>query len=309
MSRNENFHFKQLKKEVTETLRKSEPGISKSIENWKGNDIALFQEDLKLKVNSGISEKWFYTHLKTNNEKLPRIDMLDLLSKYAGYSGWNDFINKNKESRSKAAKRKKRWKLRSVLFILIPTALIGLALTKVLSPATYNFCFIDGDRKEQIQNNSIQIILLYPGESPVYTRTNESGCFLLKTNRPQVRFVVKAPYYETDTITRILNKKMKSEDVQLKTNDYALVIHYFSTSNVTDWKKRRTQLDYMIAENAQIYQVFERGQAGMEIYNKQEFINKLTMPVSSLKNIEIIETIYTGQKISILRFYQKGNKR
>jgi hypothetical protein len=306
MSEADKYYFKLLKKELAQILKKTNPGISDEIEEWKGNDIVLFQDDLQLKVKSKISEKWFYTHLKADNEKLPRIDMLDLLSKYAGYSGWNDFIRRNKLEQTGVAVKKNKG--RKIIWLILLVAVIGCGFSityKMLVPTAYNFCFIDADLKRPIQNISIEIILLYPGESPVYTKADNSGCFRLKTNRPQVSMVIKSPYYKTDTITRILNKKMTSEDVQLYTNDYALVIHYFSTSNVTDWKKRRRQLDNMIADNALIYQVFDRGLTGMDIYNKQEFINKLTMPVSSLKNIEIIETIYTGQKISMLRFYQK----
>ncbi len=305
MSGTEKIYFEILKKKIVEVIRGSEPGIPELIKDWKGNEIVLFQEDLASREGSRISEKWFYTHLKSENDKLPRIDMLDLLSRYAGYSGWNDFMAKNKEFLPKqvsgtTTKRKIR-----ILPMLILLILLSIYAGSGLFPVTYNFCFIDANLRQPILGADIQVILLYPGESPVFTKANESGCFVLKTNQPQVSMVIKSPYYKTDTITRILNKKMKSEDVHLYTNDYALVIHYFSTSNVSDWKKRRSQLDNMIADNAQIYQVFEHGLAGMEIYNKQEFINKLTMPVSSLKNIEIIETIYSGQKISVLRFYQK----
>ncbi len=308
MSGTEKIHFDILKKEIVRVFRLTEPGVPGSIKEWKGNDIILFQEDLKAKVNGRISEKWLYTHLKAENEKLPRIDMLDLLSRYTGHTGWNDFMAKNSKNLPKPSVIKQN-KIK-VPFLLLSSTVILLAFTityKILAPTTYNFCFIDANLKKPIQNASVQVILLYPGESPVYKSADERGCFRLKTNRPQVCMIVKSPYYKTDTVTRILNKRMKSEDVQLYTNDYALVIHYFSTSNVEDWKKRRQQLDKMIAGNAQIYQVFDHGKAGMEIYNKQEFINKLTMPVSSLKNIEIIETIYTGQKISVLRFYQKEN--
>ena len=42
----------------------------------------------------------------------------------------------------------------------------------------------------------------------------------------------------------------------------------------------------------------------MEMYNKKEFVNKLTTPLKSLKSIEVIETIYSGDEISILRFTQ-----
>jgi hypothetical protein len=300
-------YFKLLKQKVAETFRITESGVPDSIENWKGNDIVLFQEDLEVKVKGRISEKWFYTHLKSDSSKLPRIDMLDMLSKYAGYSGWNNFkvSSSEKVPKSQLSKRK-TFKPTLYISALLAATIIFISF-KIFTPTTYNFCFVDSDLKDPILNSSIQIILLYPGESPVYTQTDESGCFLLKTNRTEVSFVVKAPYFKTDTITRILNKRFKNEHVHLNTNDYAVMIHFFSTSNIKDWKKRRMQLDNMIANNAQIYQVFEKENTGMEIYNKQEFINKLTMPVNSLKNIEIIETIYTGQKISTLRFYQKTN--
>jgi hypothetical protein len=45
---------------------------------------------------------------------------------------------------------------------------------------------------------------------------------------------------------------------------------------------------------------------GMEMYNKEEFIDKLTMPLNSLKNIEIIETIFDGNRIKELRFKQEN---
>ena len=60
-------------------------------------------------------------------------------------------------------------------------------------------------------------------------------------------------------------------------------------------------------ENAKIFQVYE-GTIGMEIYNKWEFINKLTLPASGLKDIEILDTEYSGEKIMHLRFKQNGTE-
>ena len=74
-----------------------------------------------------------------------------------------------------------------------------------------------------------------------------------------------------------------------------------------DWKKRRQQLDDMIAEDAQIVQIMdsdEYGETGIEMYTKKEFINKLTMPLHSLKNIDIIETVYDSGKMIQIRFKQ-----
>jgi hypothetical protein len=79
--------------------------------------------------------------------------------------------------------------------------------------------------------------------------------------------------------------------VSLHANDYALMIHYFSSMNVGDWQNRRTHLDKIIDDRAMIYQVYNQKRAiGMELYNKWEFIDKLTIPSGSLKQIEILDT-------------------
>ena len=82
------------------------------------------------------------------------------------------------------------------------------------------------------------------------------------------------------------------------------MIYYFSNSKVKDWNKRREQLDKVIADSAYICQVFNRNMMGMELYNKREFIDMLTMPTSGLKSIKIIEILYTDKKITTIRFIQ-----
>lgn len=304
MSDNELIYFRLLKKEVAATLQQSVPGINPNIESWKGQEIVFFQEDLELKVKGRISEKWFYTHIKDENSKLPRIDILNLLSKYAGYADWNDFKLKHeiKEEPDTVLIHKVN-AIKWMLFLALGLLVVSTAYY-LFRPKTYEFCFVDPDKNAAIINQPIEIILLKENQSPRHFWC-KNGCFSITTREKRIRFVVKAAYYKVDTITRFLN--LPKEDIHLKTNDYALMIHYFSKANKTDWAKRRKQLDRMIAENAQIYQVYDNENIGMELFNKQEFINKLTMPVRSLNNIEIIETIYTGNRISLLKFRQKLN--
>ena len=90
----ENILFKALKKEIAETYRKTYPSCVVPIEEWKGQDITNFQEELIIKVKGRISEKWFYTHIKSEGDKLPRIDMLNMLSQYVGCKDWRDFTTK-----------------------------------------------------------------------------------------------------------------------------------------------------------------------------------------------------------------------
>jgi hypothetical protein len=287
-------------------MQQSYPGINPTTSEWKGQEIVNFQEELLQKVNAHISEKWFYTHIKAEKNTLPRIDMLNLLSKYAGYSGWDDFRFRNQAQAPESINTKKA----NRYFIIIPLlvlVILGIffGLFKLFSTQDYEFRFYDADTKEPIVDNLIEITVLKDGESPVSYLCRSDGSFLLKTDKAGVKFVVKTSYYLTDTISRILNKFNRKETVRLHPNNYALMLHYFSQMNVKDWQKRRSQLDRMISDSAMIYQVFDRGTVGLELYNKWEFINKLTLPARSLKDIEILDTKYQGNKISLLRFRQR----
>lgn len=298
--------FGLLKQKIAAQMQQSFPGINPSISEWKGQDITNFQEELLQKVNAHISEKWFYTHIKSEKPTLPRIDILNLLSKYVGYSNWDDFKfkNSNLELISVPTKNANRYFYYIPLLVVLILG-IFFGLFKVFSTQDYIFRFYDEDTKEPIINNIIEVTLLREGESPVNHLCRMDGSFSLKTDQTKVHFIVKTPYYQTDTIIRYLNKFNRNETIKLHPNNYALMIHYFSSMNVKDWKKRRNQLDQMISDSAMIYQVFDKGTTGLELYNKWEFINKMTFPANSLKGIEILDTKYQGKKISLIRFRQK----
>jgi len=290
-------------------MQQSFPGISVSISEWKGQDIVNFQEELLQKVNAHISEKWFYTHMKSDQGKLPRIDVLNLLSKYVGCADWNDFVFKNSGKLLRpAVKSGNRY------FLIVPALAIiimGLLLLfyKMISTREYTFCFYDADTKEPItvtnsnNNNKIEVSIILENESPVNYLCSPDGCFTLKTDRSFIRLVVNTPYYRNDTIKRTLKKFNQQETIGLKANEYALMLKYFSEKNVEDWQKRRTKLDEMFDDNAMIYQVMnDKMGTGIELYTKWEFIDKMTMPSQSLKNIEILNTKYIGERIAVLRF-------
>jgi len=306
MQQQERDLFRLLKKQIVVAMQRSYPAVSPDITEWKGQEIIDFQEELSSRVNGHISEKWFYTHMKSDSGSLPRIDVLNLLSRYAGYTGWDDFRHQTGSQASSVSTLRKA----NHLFILVPLLVIAVlailfVVFKIYNTREYRFCFYDADTREPISNNIIEVSLLLPDESPVNFLCGPDGCLVLKTDQASVTLVVKTPYYQTDTVIRILNKFKQEEMVRLRPNNYALMIHYFSRMNIKDWKQRRNQLDRMISDSALIYQVYNTGTVGMELYTKGEFINKLTMPASSLRHIEILGTRFRGGKISLLRFRQK----
>ncbi|WPP53043.1 hypothetical protein [Catalinimonas niigatensis] len=304
MSETELTYFQMLKQEVASRLRTAFPEVGTDIEQWKGKEIRLLQEDLIEKVNGRVSEKWFYTHVKSAHAHLPRIDMLDLLSQYVGFENWDAF--KASKGLTDIVPTRISVRKKQVFWIAAPLCLVVLVVFYMNAHTSeqYQFCFVNAYNQEAIQDASLDIIMLHNEESPYRIKAGEDGCIQVQTNQDEVRFIVKGPYYQTDTIVRRLDKQQMSEQVALKTNDYAWMIHVFSHSNVEDWQQRRTQLDSMIREDARIFQIFDEKQIGMEMYNKWEFIDKLTMPIQSLRNIEILEMQYAADKIKELRFKQ-----
>ncbi len=307
--------FYLLKKEIEKTFKEEHSYCNKDIHNWTGQEILDLQDDLQKKVNGRISEKWFYTHVKTeNNKKLPRIDVLNLLAKYCGYLNWDDFININREKndiQNKLSGKKKNNK-KKVSIILTSLLILSIILFYSLKERndinTYEFCFIDDDFGTPINNTKIDIQVLNETETPLQLNSDSCGCINIRTDEDIVRFIVKADYYHTDTIIRSYNSTKNTEFINFKKDDYALMIHAFSRSGVESWEKRRKQLDDMISEEAKVFQLDYYSNLGMQMYTKWEFIDKLTTPLKSLKDIDIIDTKYKNKRIIMLRFVQKSDE-
>lgn len=309
-------YFYLLKKLLLEKYRVAHPHWDKPLHEFKGREIANFQQLLQEEVQGRISEKWFYTHLKPiANTKLPRIDILDMLSQFVGYLHWEDFVQAHAPSVSsvenhssvtttliptkKAARTTRTW-----LFSIFFLAMCVLLWSQWSTAKTYRFCFVHADTQQAITESTIKITVFSAGESPKHYRADSLGCLELATTETQINFLVTADYYYPDTIQRVLKNKLDTEQIPLRQDDYALMIHLFSTAKWKDWNKQRVRLKQLIAAEAIIFQVAADGKTGMEMYNRAEFIDKMSLPLSSLKNIRILKTQYQNGKIISLRFMQ-----
>lgn len=305
--------FELLKQEVEATFRQQSISCQESIHEWKGKQITLFQESLSEQVGGYVSEKWFYTHLKVEkNEKLPRIDMLNLLARYVGAEDWQDFLSRTTVDSKPEVLAKEPTiakKTRRPTFLLPVGILIlgGMFLLVSFFDKTerYQFCIVDQDDGMPIVAQNIEVFLLKEGESPLPLKVDSLGCLFIETSEEQLMTLkIQALYYQPILIQRAFKSAKMQETIALKKDDYALMIHYFSTNKMEDWKERRAQLDLMLSAEAQIIQIHNKTGGGMALYNKEEFINKMTMPIKSLKNINILETKYEGKQIVEIRFVQ-----
>ncbi len=301
-------YFQALKAAVEQRFRQSYPHCP-PIQEWKGQDIVLFQEDLAEQVQGRLSEKWFYTHIKqSQGDKLPRIDLLNMLSKYAGFQSWEAF----KQSQSVPQREKKvttSKNLRSVRWWPVMAAAVGLigVLMAFMWPSKKrSLCFADADGGPLLYPSQIKVSVWQANKQMVVPlEVDSSGCVRISRKYQGQSLIIQAPYYHADTLEAIQSEWLEGEKILLQKDDYALMIHYFSTAKLEDWAKRREQLNQIFADNARIFQVLPEGQVGMEMFNKEEFINKLITPINSLRNLEVIETVYQGDKIVGLRFQQK----
>ena len=311
MRKEELLYFKLLKTDIEKKYKEEYPECEIKITSWRQQEIKRFRDLLIKQVGGQISEKWFYTHIRTeNNEKLPRIDTLDLLCRFINFENWENYlILKNEDSvitksDKKATKFTNYIAQKKTLIISIVVILLGLIFfskSELFAQAEYRFYFIDADTDEPIKNTKIEIILLHANQSPELILCDSNASFLYKKSQKKISFIVNAQYYKSDTITRILEKKKKSEKIKLTRDDYALLVHIFSSENIKNRDKNINLLNEIFDDNAKIIQI-DKYKRGIEIYNKQEFILKMTMPTNAVKNIEVVETEYINSKIIMMRF-------
>ena len=218
--------------------------------------------------------------------------ILNLLSNYIGYSNWNDFKAKNTTS---TKKKGSTLKLMLVLVILGAFAINYFFFSK----NTFEFCFVD-DSKNEIITSTLDIQILKNKQSPIYLKTDYNGCFTYETKAKKISFVVQSPFYKTDTIIRYIDAN-ENKLVKLSTDDYALMLDYYTNGKIKNYNKRKEELQKLFDDNAVIYELF-KNDVGVEIYTKEEFIRKLTIPTNQLKRIKILDKMYADGKIVKLKF-------
>lgn len=314
------LYFSQLKKAVQdEFLQKYSPEYS-DIVKWKGIDIVYFQEDLRKKARGNISEKTFYTYFKKEVRKLPRVDMLNLLSVYVGCDSWSDFKKKNpieqeikiteKEIKQESAPKKialnnkKVWALGIIGLILM--GIIVSLFAVFFSEKTFQYCFLDLDTGGKIKG-SIDVKLFKENESPIYYKVKAGECFEIRTKDKKIHMEISAPLYETIEIIRELEDAPEMENITLNPDDYALMLHYYSTKDVNNnslelIKNKRQQLNRLISDDALIYQVFDSDVYGIETLTKQKYIGLVTTPIKSLQNLKVLSTKIENGKIVSIKF-------
>jgi len=191
--------------------------------------------------------------------------------------------------------------------IVLLAVILVLTFQNQIFSRQYKYCFTDGDRGTAI-NNPLEVKILKDGESPMLYRVEAGKCFVYNTKEKNIRMVINSPFYKPDTIYRNLDNAPDTETIELKPDDYAIMLFYYSKS-IKDLKKKREQLDRLINDNALIYQVFDNEYYGVETLSKQKYISLVTLPSTSLENLEVIETQMSNGQIKMIKFRIKDHEQ
>ena len=297
--------FDLLLQKVGKKLQETHPEVTLPISEWKGENIELLREELLQKTNGTISEKWFYTHVKNKQDRLPRVDTLNILCQYIDEKSWNSFVHKN--TIDYADKKEITTLNTTSSFVWKKIVIIGIVILPLLyfifrkEKTTYTFCFVDKHTHLPVIDSFLEIKLIKANETPIFIPL-KNNCFTGKGNT--VEFVVKGRFYKPLHITRsISNTPNYTETIFVAPDDYTMMLHLFANSKVKDWKKRRKNLSEIMHNDLKVYEVNEDGYT-MDVFNKKEFINKLTLPTRGLKKISIGNTQYKDGKIAFIKFIQ-----
>ena len=288
------IYFEQLKhtlrKEVESTLH-----IRKEFKEWSGSDIQTFQIDLEEKCKSTVSEKWVYTHFKNPSEKMPRVDVLNLLSQYCGFKNWDDFKNQNRAKQTTETKKTKPWVV--ALIIALPLLLVFVYSQMPTQVKTVVY-FTDAYTQKPIHLSQLQFGF---GDNKPLVKENHIVFNVKKSDTLKV----DGPYYKP--LETFVSKAEVKDTLVIKVypDDYAMMLNYFSRTKHNNWDKRKRQLEGAIHNDAVIFQSHPQ-HAGIEMLNKEEFIDRLILPVNSLKNLDIQDIVYKDGQILNLRFVQKN---
>lgn len=225
----------------------------------------------------------------------------------------NQLINKNKTAIEKGIEKPLKKKVKEWLWLAISVILAFVAgilgFRDQLFSRKYYYSFIDGDRNSKI-NAELQVQILKENESPILYTAKPNEPFVYTTKSKSLIMVVSSPYYKTDTIRRNLETAPEAENIELKPNDYAIMLYYYSKS-IKDLKRKRESLNFIISDNALIYQVYDSDDYGIETMDKQRYISLVTLPTTSLENLEVIDTQNdkkTG-KINMIKFRIKNDEK
>ncbi|MEC4003712.1 hypothetical protein OX283_003520 [Flavobacterium sp. SUN052] len=300
--------FQELKQKVLLKYQEQYPYFQGNWKSFSSQDIQNLIGLIEVNCKQTISEKWIYTHLKPEtNSKIPRKDMLNILSEFVGFSGWDEFtfdekiIKKNEVIQSKKSKISKKWFL---LLLLIPLVLLIVFLNKKEDSKPNTIQLNNQFTNEKVNSDEVKV---YQVKDSVKEELElkEGKVQVSNNGNKKTKLVIQSPFYHSRTVVINQNSNKVAPKIDLKPDDYAMMLKAFMLSDIKDWQTRKEQLNKILSDNLEVI-VMLKDDLGAEYFNKSEFSQKLIVPTASLKKMKIVEIKNDAtDKIQFIRIKQE----
>lgn len=301
--------FQKLKQKVLLKYQEHHPFFQGTWKTFSSQDIQNLIGLIEEKCKQTISEKWIYTHLKPEtNNKIPRKDMLNILSEFVGFSGWDEFAFEEKNvqifevSQSDKSIISKKW----FLLLLIPLVLLIVFLSMKEDSKPNTIQLNNEYTNEKVNAEEVKVFEVK--DSVKEELEIKEGKVQVSNNRNEKsKLVIQSPFYEPKTIVINSNGSVTEppKRIDLKPDDYAMMLKAFMLSDIKNWQTRKEQLDKILSDNLEVI-VMLKDDLGAEYFNKSEFSQKLIVPTASLKKMKIVEIKNdANDKIQFIRIKQE----
>lgn len=304
-------YFQRLKEKVLLKYQEQYPFFQGNWKTFSSQDIQNLIGLIEVQCKQTISEKWIYTHLKPeSNSKIPRKDMLNILSEFVGYSGWDEFTFEDKtivvESQPSSETKKSK---KGILLIglIVAIGITGLIIyTKSAKPEAQTIELQNEFTNEKVNSEEVKVYQVNDS-TKTELKVNEGKVEVTNSPDKKTQLVIQSPFYEQKTIT-IDPKAPVANPIQridLKPDDYAMMLKAFMVSDIKNWQTRKEQLNQILSDNLEVI-VMLKDDLGAEFFNKNEFSQKLIVPSESLKKMKIVEIKNdASNKIQFIRIKQE----
>lgn len=304
-------YFQRLKEKVLLKYQEQYPFFQGNWKTFSSQDIQNLIGLIEVQCKQTISEKWIYTHLKPeSNSKIPRKDMLNILSEFLGYSGWDEFTFEDKAIivESKPSLESKKSKRGIVLFgLLIAIGITSFIIyTKNKTPEAQTIELQNEFTNEKVNSEEVKVYQV-SDSTKTELKINEGKVEVTNSSDKKTQLVIQSPFYEPKTIT--IDPKVPVanpiQKIDLKPDDYAMMLKAFMVSDIKNWQTRKEQLNQILSDNLEVI-VMLKDDLGAEFFNKNEFSQKLIVPSESLKKMKIVEIKNdASNKIQFIRIKQE----
>src|SRR5690554_1038155 len=288
MNEIELFYF--LKEKVLLQYKEHYPFFDGNWKTFPTEDIRNLIDQIEQKTGQTLSEKWIYTHLKPlKNEKLPRKDTLNILSEFVGFSSWDEFrfIVESQNSNAESDEDKKTKSVTLSLpksLVVLGILLIGCVIFFLTNEKTekQTIELKNEFTQEKIQDENMKVYELKEDEKiPIKIEDSK-----IEIDNKNTKIVVESPYYKPTEI-EIRKDELKTE-INIKPDDYAMMLKAFMLSEIKDWETRKEQLNKILSDDLEVI-VMLKNDLGAEYFNKKEFTQMLVIPSENLKKMKIIQ--------------------